>query len=211
MLLQILYCFYKKSVCYCTKVSIGPLLPAFPFCVCFTVFYILNRQTEWNELESCLFSNLSWKRKGWILDSLHCNKAKVPPKYFIKTKVSNEKHLVQVKSTETFPNSIHFRGGLVLFMVCFFSLPLHPQLTVTVTSTCNEASFQTFSDNYTAKFSWSHDLLWGRQQLCEQVNDDTWYTEIKQQNNTIAIKITRSFIWSWILLFSSGVDFLFSF
>ena len=56
MLLQILYCFYKKSVCYCTKVSIGPLFPASPFCVCFTVFYILNRQVDLqNRLAGSLF------------------------------------------------------------------------------------------------------------------------------------------------------------
>ena len=44
----------QKSVCYCTKVSIGPLLPCSPFCVCFTVFYILNRQVDLQKNEFCV-------------------------------------------------------------------------------------------------------------------------------------------------------------
>lgn len=60
----------QKSVCYCTKVSIGPLLPSSPFCVCFTVFYILNRQIEWNESESGVYF-LCFSQFQSSLSSLH--------------------------------------------------------------------------------------------------------------------------------------------
>lgn len=43
--IEILYCFYKKV--FVVPKYPSPLRP-YPFCVCFTVFYILNRQTEWN-------------------------------------------------------------------------------------------------------------------------------------------------------------------
>lgn len=42
----------KKVFVIVPKYPLVPSLPSSPFCVCFTVFYILNRQTEWNELES---------------------------------------------------------------------------------------------------------------------------------------------------------------
>ena len=47
--IEILYRFYKKV--FVVPKYPSPLKP-YPFCVCFTVFYILNRQTEWNETES---------------------------------------------------------------------------------------------------------------------------------------------------------------
>lgn len=49
----------QKSVCYCTKVSICPLwpLPSTPFCVCFTVFYILNRQVDLQRSPGLIFSS----------------------------------------------------------------------------------------------------------------------------------------------------------
>lgn len=43
--IEILYRFYKKV--FVVPKYPSPLKP-YPFCVCFTVFYILNRQTEWN-------------------------------------------------------------------------------------------------------------------------------------------------------------------
>ncbi len=60
--IEILYRFYKKV--FVVPKYPSPLRP-YPFCVCFTVFYILNRQTEWNEYESGLFFfNWDGTKKG---------------------------------------------------------------------------------------------------------------------------------------------------
>lgn len=50
-----LICYWNSIPLLQKKVFVVPKYPSplkpYPFCVCFTVFYILNRQTEWNELE----------------------------------------------------------------------------------------------------------------------------------------------------------------
>lgn len=56
----------KFYTAFTKKVFVVPKYPSplnpYPFCVCFIVFYILNRQTEWNEVDCvvlfvCCISN----------------------------------------------------------------------------------------------------------------------------------------------------------
>lgn len=58
MLLQIIYCFYKKK-CLLLYQSIHLSFMTFPspFCVCFTVFYILNRQVDLRRSSGLIFSS----------------------------------------------------------------------------------------------------------------------------------------------------------